>query len=250
VFGRRLNLFLTGTNMQGASVRFVAGQSSSGKLRGVFATSVAGACAFLCLLVGLALVAGCSQRASRVQPVEINASSASSEAMELYDKNADGALAGDELNAVPGIKKHLDKYDRDSDQRVTRDEISTRLSDWSSQKIALMGRSYIVTLDGRALEGASITLVPEPYLGENVKQATGDTGPGGLTRMSHAEEDLPKSANGRPLYGVKGGTFKIQITHPSRKIPAKYNTATELGDEIAYDINTQDSPITLALTSN
>jgi hypothetical protein len=196
------------------------------------------------------MTTGCSQRASRVQPVEIDASSASSQAMELYDKNADGALAGDELNAVPGIKKYLDKYDKDSDQRVTRDEIAARLGDWGSQKLALMGRSYVVTLDGRPLEGATVTMVPETYLGEGVKPATGVTASNGLTRMSHADEDLPKSANGRPIPGVKGGTFKVQITHPSRQIPAKYNTSTELGDEVAYDINVQDAPVTLALTSS
>jgi hypothetical protein len=235
--------------MQGASIRYLAGPSWSGRLRGALPANLVGVCALTCL-GSLTLFNGCSQRASRVQPVEIDASSASSEAMELYDKNADGALAGDELNAVPGIKKYLDKYDRDSDQRVTRHEIATRLGDWGGQKLALMGRSYVVMLDGRPLEGATVTLVPESYLGDGVKPATGVTALNGLTRMSHADEDLPKSANGRPIPGVKGGTFKIQITHASRKIPAKYNTATELGDEVAYDINVQDVPVTLALTSN
>jgi hypothetical protein len=237
--------------MQGALIRNVAGRSSSGTSGGASPANVVRLCAVAGLFVSLAALAGCSQRASRISPVDIDASSASSEAIELYDKNGDGALAGDELNAVPGIKKYLDKYDRDSDQHVTRDEIATRIGDWSGQKMALMGRSYVVMLDGRALEGATVTLVPEPYMGDAVKPATGVTAHNGLTtRMSHAEEDLPKSANGRPIPGVKGGTFKIQITHASRKIPAKYNTATELGDEIAYDINVQDVPITLALTSN
>ena len=236
--------------MQGASIRNVAGRSSPGMLGGASPANVVKLCAVAGLLVNLAALAGCSQRASRISPVDIDASSASSEAMELYDKNADGALAGDELNAVPGIKKYLDKYDRDSDQRVTRDEIATRLGDWGSQKLALMGRSYVVMLDGRALEGATVTLVPEAYLGDSIKPATGVTAVNGLVRMSHAEEDLPKSANGRSIPGVKGGTFKIQITHASRKIPEKYNTATELGDEIAYDINVQDAPVTLALTSS
>jgi hypothetical protein len=170
--------------------------------------------------------------------------------MELYDKNADGALAGDELTAVPGIKKHLDKYDTDGNQQVSRDEIAARLGDWGSQKMALMGRSYVVTLDGRPLEGATVTMVPESYLGDGVKQATGVTAANGLTRMTHADEDLPKSANGRPIPGVRGGTFKVQVTHPSRKIPANYNTSTELGDEVAYDINVTDAPVTLALKSN
>jgi hypothetical protein len=233
--------------MQGASIRYITEPSWFGRLRGAFPANLVGLCA---VTVCLAVLTGCSSRASRISPVEIDASSASSEAIELYDKNGDGALADDELNAVPGIKKYLDKYDRDSDQRVTRDEIATRLGEWGSQKLALMGRSYVVMLDGRPLEGATVTLVPEAYLGDAVKPATGVTALNGLTRMTHADEDLPKSANGRPIPGVKGGTFKIQITHASRKIPAKYNTATELGDEVAYDINVLDAPVTLSLTSS
>jgi hypothetical protein len=197
----------------------------------------------------LMLVAGCSYRANRVSPVDIDPSSAASAAIELYDKDSDDALAGAELNAAPGIKKYLDRYDRDGDGRVMRAEIAERLREWTNSKLALMGRSYIVTLDGRPLEDATITLVPEGYLGENVKPATGITSTGGLTRLSHAEEFLPKSSNGRPIPGVKSGTYKIQVTHSSMKIPAKYNTATELGDEVAPDINPNDSPMALVLTT-
>ena len=75
---------------------------------------------------------GCSYQAARLKPVEIDASSASSGAIEMYDKDGDGAIAGAELNAVPGIKKHLNLYDRDGDQRVTRDEIAERLNVWAS----------------------------------------------------------------------------------------------------------------------
>jgi hypothetical protein len=199
----------------------------------------------LCAVLGT----GCGGGASRVRPVEIDASSASSEAIELYDKDGDGALAGGELNAVPGLKKNLQRYDRDSDQRVTGDEIAARLGDWADNKLALMGCTYIVTLDGRPLADAEVTLVPEAYLGPNVKPATGVTGPNGLTRLSHAPEDLPKSSNGRPIPGVKGGTYKLVITHPSKQLPAKYNTATELGEEIAYDINPNDAPNSLPLSS-
>jgi hypothetical protein len=198
----------------------------------------------------IVLFLGCGTTASRVSPVEIDASSATSQAMEMYDKNGDGALAADELNAVPGIKRHIDRYDRDGNKQVSKEEIASRLQDWGSNQLALMGRTYVITLDGRPLSGATVTLVPESYLGPNVKPASGITGPTGLTRMSHAEQDLPKSANGRSIPGVKGGTFKVQITHPTQKVPEKYNTATELGDEIAYDINTTDAAVTLPLTSN
>jgi hypothetical protein len=167
----------------------------------------------------------------------------------MYDKDGDGTIAGTELDAVPGIKKNISHYDRDSDGRISKDEIAARINDWASQQLALMGCTYVVTLDGQPLADATITLVPEPYLGPNVKPASGVTTPNSVARMSHADEDLPKTANGRPIAGVKGGTYKIQITHPTRKIPAKYNTATELGEEIAYDINPNDAPIRLSLTS-
>jgi hypothetical protein len=199
--------------------------------------------------LGIALLAGCSYQAAALDPVEIDASAASSGAIELYDKDGDGAIAGAELNAVPGIKKHLNMYDRDGDQRVTRDEIAERFAVWASNPLAIMGSAYVVTLDGKPLSGATMTFVPEPYLEPNVKPATGDTTEIGLTRPSHAPEHLPKTANGKTIYGMTSGTFKIQITHPSQKIPAKYNTQTELGDEVAHDINPTGAPLKINLTS-
>jgi hypothetical protein len=204
--------------------------------------------ALICVVVCL-LFMGCIGGASRVQPVKIDSSSASRGAIEMYDKDGDGAIAGSELDSVPGIKKHIRLYDQDGDGRVTRDEIAARLDDWSGQKLALMGATFIVMLDGQPLEGATVTFEPEPYLEPNVKPASGITASNGITRLSHAEEDLPKSANGRAIPGVKAGTYKLRITHPSRRIPAKYNTASELGDEVAFDTNPQGSPITLSLTS-
>jgi hypothetical protein len=195
------------------------------------------------------LFAGCSGSASRVNPVHIDSSSASSQAMELYDKDHDGAIAGTELDAVPGIKKYISQYDRDGDKKVTRDEIAARLDDWGKQKLALLSAPLYIRLDGQPLGGATATLVPEPYLGPNVKPATGITMENGFVSLTHADEDLPKSANGRPISGVFAGTYKLEITHPKAKIPAKYNTATVLGEEVAYDLNRNDDPIPINLTS-
>jgi hypothetical protein len=200
-------------------------------------------------LSSFVFVVGCSYQATRVQPVEIDASSAATAALEMYDKDGDGAIAGAELDAVQGVKKHLALYDRDNDQRVTREEIVERLGVWDSNPAAIMGSSYVVYLDGKPLSGATMKFVPEPYLGPNVKPATGVTTQIGLTRPSHAPEDLPKTANGRTIYGMTSGTFKIEITHPNQKIPARYNTQTELGDEVAHDINPTGAPIKISLTS-
>jgi hypothetical protein len=141
------------------------------------------------------------------------------------------------------------KYDSDGDGKVSREEIRARFQTWGNQKLAFMGASFVVQLDGQPLDGATVNFVPEPYLGENVKPASGMTGPTGLARLQHADEFLPKTANGRVIPGVFGGTYKIEVTHPSRTIPAKYNTATEIGEEIAFDLNPTDAPVHLSLTS-
>lgn len=171
-------------------------------------------------VVLLALVVGCSSQPARVKAVDIDPSSASSAAIEMYDKDGDGALAATELDAVPGLKKHLGKYDANSDSKVSRDEIQNRLQSLIDEKTALLGATFVIQFDGQPLEGATVELVPESYLGENVKPATGVTGPTGLTRLSHADEYLPKTANGRPLSGVFAGTYKLQITRPTGLCPA------------------------------
>ena len=71
-------------------------------------------------------------------------SSASSAAIELYDKDGDGAIAAPSCNAVPGIKKHLNHYDRDGDGDVTRDEIAERLQMFGpATRLAIMGSTYL-----------------------------------------------------------------------------------------------------------
>lgn len=50
-----------------------------------------------------------------------------------------------------------------------------------------------------------------------------------------ARENLPPSLANKNRGLVTGGTYKIEVTHRSRKIPPKYNTATMLGEEIALD---------------
>jgi hypothetical protein len=86
-----------------------------------------------------------------------------------------------------------------------------------------------VTLDGRPLEEAEVKLDPEPFLGDAVKPASGVTrSDGAILKIDPAllpEED-------RYLRGVQPGLYKVRITHPSQKIPPRYNTATTLGQEI------------------
>lgn len=199
-------------------------------------------------LVGcLAMTAGCNSRPSAIQPVDVDGASAAAEAMGKVDSDADAAFSDAELAAIPGILKHKAKYDLDGDGKVSQQEIADRIDLWATQGLGLKSLAVEVTLDGRPLSGASVKFVPEPFLGDAPKEATGVTDGNGATKIGIANEHLPESLQQARLRGLYGGLYKIEVTHPDRPLPAKYNTATTLGEEIAKD--TTPDRLSLKLTS-
>lgn len=172
---------------------------------------------------------GCSRGPTPVKPPYIDPAAASREAMELYDADHDGKLSDKELEACPGILMHRDLYDTDHDGKISREEVEDRIKKLRASHIGLTRLGVQVRLDGRPLAGATVKLVPEKYLGSDIKGAVGITGPAGSASLSIPDEDLPAAQHG--LTGVHYGTYKVEITHPTIKIPAKYNTQTTLGYE-------------------
>jgi hypothetical protein len=138
-------------------------------------------------------------------------------------------LSEGELAACPGIFMHRTAYDADGDGSITQQEIEARIAQFVSANIGQTTLQIRVVKNGRPLPGATIKMVPEPFLGENIKTAWGSTGDAGVAVMDIRDEDLPESERG--IRGVHVGTFKLEVTHPSITIPAKYNTQTSLGYE-------------------
>jgi hypothetical protein len=167
--------------------------------------------------------------------VDVDPGEASRQAIELYDKTHDGVLSDQELAAVPGIAKYKSLYDQDGDGLVRQDEIAARLSLWSEQGLGFRPLNVVVLVDGRPLPNASLEFVPEAYLGPNVKRATGITDDSGMANLAVAVEDMPPELAHLPIDGVMGGTFKVRVTHPSVELPSRFNSETELGEEIAFD---------------
>jgi hypothetical protein len=188
----------------------------------------------LLVLCGVGLC-GCSSGPTAIAPIDVDASNASEKALETYDTDADGSLNDAELIAVPGILKHKDKYDLDEDGLVSGEEIAHRIDLWQDQKMGIRTLNVKIRLGNRPLSGADVRFVPETYLGEAPKIGSGTTDSQGFTKISVAFEDLPEDLRKARMLGIYGGTYKIEITHPTIKIAPKYNTATILGEEIARD---------------
>jgi hypothetical protein len=187
----------------------------------------------------LCILAGCTGATPQAGPLD--PPKAAAEAIALYDKSKNGSLEAAELSASPALKNALDKYDADKNGSVTQQEIQNRVQYYSERLGNLTMVFAMVTLDGAPLEGAAVTLVPEPWLGRptvtNQTDAKGEV----VFRMENAEEA-----------GVHAGLYKIEVSKKddsgSETVPGKYNTNTTLGQEAAPDRRELESPIKLALT--
>ena len=182
----------------------------------------------------LLLCAGCySGTPDRVNPPDVDPGGAAKKAMDQYDTNNDGQLSAEELVACPAILKDLEFFDANSDGNVSDDEIKARIQSWHDSRTGIMSFSCTVNLGGNPLVGAVVKFVPESFLGDAVIVASGTTEVGGMAIISIADEDAPENLKGIP--GLTPGIYRVEITHPTTNIPAKYNTETTLGQEVSQD---------------
>jgi hypothetical protein len=165
----------------------------------------------------------------------IDASAAGKKAIEMYDKNGDGVVSGDELEHAPALKAALGNLDTNGDKAVSSDEIAARVNAWKAMKTAMTSLRCHVILDGEPLGGATVTFEPEQFLGDEIKAAVGTTTPFGDVAPSIPKEQRqsPKSPG-----GANFGLYKVRISKivdGKETIPAVYNTNTILGHEVSYD---------------
>jgi hypothetical protein len=179
------------------------------------------------LLAGLpVLAAGCSGGGSAIP--EISPRQGANQALADYDANKDGALDAKELDKCPALKAGMARVDKDRDGRLTADELADRLAFLQGQG-SLSAVTLEVLLDNRPLVGATVTLVPEKFMGATYKPATAVTGKDGSAAL-RIEGDADDAI---PL-----GYYRIEVSKKDggqEQVPARYNTQTTLGHEVAPD---------------
>lgn len=181
------------------------------------------------ILLAVICTSGCNRGPSRIVPPEINPKAAAAEAISLYDANKDGALNAGELAKCPGISAELKAYDTDGNGAVSQEEITARITDLRKHGVGLTRLNCNVMVNGRGIEHATVRFEPEPYLGQEIQAAEGVTNARGVAQLAIPAEKLPSDQQG--LKAVHYGTYKVRITHPTVKLPPKYNTETTLGYE-------------------
>jgi hypothetical protein len=170
-----------------------------------------------------------------VKQPSIDPTSAGRQAMEQYDTNGDGKVAGDELEKAPALKAALPRLDTDQDGGVTADEVAARVNAWKAMQSGMTGVRMNFTLDGQPLADANVTLEPEAFLGDEVIAAVGVT-----SQFGDASPSIPKEQRPDPTLpgGAHFGLYKVRVSkmvNGKETIPARYNAETTLGQEVSYD---------------
>ena len=176
---------------------------------------------------------GCLNMPGRIVAPSIDADAAGQEAMKLYDTNHDGKISGAEFDKVPslGSAQAMVNFKSTKEKGITAADITARIKAWQQTKIGRVGGvAAQITRNGKPLSGADVKFVPEKFLGENLPECKGTTGPEGSAQIS-----LPVNGPDDPS-GVPPGYYRVEVTMPDGSIPAKYNTQTVLGEEICPDV--------------
>lgn len=170
-----------------------------------------------------------ARRPPRLYPPAIDANAASNKAIEQYDANKDGVIDGKELEASPGLMAALAQIDTSGKKAIKAAMVAARIKAWQDSKLGRMSIGCTVLHNGKPLAGADVKFVPETFLGEALKTATGRTDQNGVAMIS-----IPLTGRQDPP-GVAPGLYRVEITKAGENIPAKYNTQTVFGQEVALD---------------
>jgi hypothetical protein len=174
------------------------------------------------------LVCGCSFRPRRVEVPQIDPAQAASAALEQYDSDGDQNISQSESAACPALAGSFKIYDANQDGLVSKAEVESRLAAMLGSGIGRMPCMCVVYANDsdHPIEGAKVRVVPESFLSEAIQPGEGVTNHRGIAK--------PVTVDAPPgLPGIELGLYRVQITHDSLKIPARYNEATELGFELS-----------------
>lgn len=175
------------------------------------------------------MLVGCSGKPGRLSSPDVNASAAAARAVAEFDKNGDGVLQQDEMQACPALVYAADAYDADKNGDLTSDEVKEGVNRWAATRTGAMMLPFRVSLDGRPVPDAEVKLIPVSFLADSIKPNVGKADASGSGMLGLAPEDRPSNAPPTPL--ATPGLYRVEITDPSGKVPAQFNTESTLGIE-------------------
>ena len=168
------------------------------------------------------------------------------DAVGRYDSNGDGKLDAKELEKSPALAallRTVKSHEAGHADVLTAEDIAARVEAWKKNGGVLFSSRMRVTLDGKPLEGAVVSLEPEPYLGPAYQPSSGTTNKSGYAYLSVTVEGYQ---------GLYPGLYTVRVSKKvegKETLPACYNEQSTLGLEVAADVPDPEHPSNFDLKS-
>lgn len=187
----------------------------------------------VCQALIFAMLSGCSDKPGRIQQADVDFKLVSEQLFEAYDQDGSQSLDLAEAQKLSAIGVRFNEYDSNADKAITRDEIEERLQTTVfDPRKAFMEVSCVIKNNSRILPGATVKFVPVSFLETWLPPARGESDNRGVVKPSIEAKDFPENAP--KLSGfMRPGIYRVEITHPSVQIPAKYNSESILTVEVS-----------------
>ena len=185
---------------------------------------------FAMICISMMMGLSCSRRPSRISGPSFPGN-AGSQAMAQYDTNKDGKVAEDELENAPSLRAAIKNLDTNGDGGVDAKEVDGLIDRWIASKLGRTDCIVTVTRNGDPLDGATVKLVPEKFLGGAIQGGEGTTNEFGQAAITGPMPDGSSS----PMSGVSPGLYIIQVTKDGESIPAEYNSSSKYGVEVSMN---------------
>ena len=186
----------------------------------------------------------CSKPAVGPEPAPFDPEESGRLALSEYDKDGSGGISKEEAAASPSLASAFARIDKNADGQISKAESVERVEYLLNSLSRIITGSTEVTLDGKPLMGATVTLEPEPFMGQAFKPVSGITDERGNTLLSGHHEKFP---------GIFLGYYRVRISkevNGKETLPARYNTESELGYEAADDVDERMMLLRFDLTSS
>lgn len=201
----------------------------------------------ICLLAAATI--GCSGRPARIPLADIDYDASARKAIATLDSDGDEVLSQSESSACPALVAAFNHVDRDENGSLSETEIAGYLRKLQQGGVAMVSWTLRIMLDGKPLQGATVSLQPAEFLQPGVLPAEGVTDKNGLVTLAVDEEHRP-APHARVLHC---GLYNVHISKRSgdREIlPNRYAVEPSLGLEVRPEGQADYSGAVIHLTSN
>lgn len=149
--------------------------------------------------------AGCDRAPTPVVAPAYSPTDMTNEAFALYDANKDGKIDAAEAKMSPSLSEGLVELDRNKNGAIERDELEAAIQQLVDMKAGVMESPVQVTRGGSSAEGVKIRLIPEKFAESVTKPAEGISADNGSVLFTPEDPSLPAGTK-----GVQPGFYRIE----------------------------------------